>query len=102
MLKKIITTILLLIYFYFIYQSLLFIGYWLGYSVVHNCYISGPSSCQINWTFIIRLSTLTALILSPLNTVIFIKSNKKVKWLLILTPIILLISVYIIYFVIIS
>lgn len=96
MLKKIIITILLLIGFLFVYEVLFFTSYMLYFSVVNNCYLTGPSACRINTTVLGTL-TLITLILSPLNTLIFIKSNKKVKWLLILIPIILYISVYIIY-----
>ncbi len=99
MLKKIIITILLLIYFGFIYQVFFLMSYWSYSSVVNNCFFAGPSACQMNMT-VIGILQLISLILSPLNTLIFIKSNKKVKWLLILTPIILSISVLIIYSVI--
>lgn len=96
MLKKIVITILLLIYFGFIYQVFFLMSYWAYFSVVNNCFFV---ECRMNMTVMGTL-TLISLILSPLNTLIFIKSNKKVKWLLILTPIILFVSVLIIYSVI--
>ena len=74
-------------------------SYWAYFSVVNGCYIVGPSACRLDMTVMGTL-TLISLILSPLNTLIFIKSNKKVKWLLILLPIISSIFVFIIYYII--
>lgn len=99
MLKKIIITVLLIIYFFSIYHVFLFMTYWFYFSVVNDCFIAGPSACRLDMTIMGTL-TLISLILSPLNTLIFIKSNKKNKWLLILNPIILSISVFIIYYII--
>ena len=96
MLKKIVITILILIYFGIIYQVFFLMSYWAYFSVVNKCFVV---ECRMNMTVMGTL-TLISLILSPLNTLIFIKSNKKVKWLLILTPIILFVSVLIIYSVI--
>ena len=99
MLKKTIITTLLLIYFCFIYGAFFLMSYWLYFSAVNNCFFAGPSACRMNMT-VVGILTLIPFILSPLNTLIFIKSNKKVKWLLILIPIILSISFLIIYSVI--
>ena len=96
MLKKIIITILLIIYFGFIYGVFFLMSYQAYSSLVNDCFIAGPSACRLDMTVTGTLA-LISLILSPLNTLIFIKSNKKVKWLLILIPIISSISVFIIY-----
>lgn len=93
MLKKTVITLLLLVYFYFAYFSLIFISYWLYFSIVNDCYLSGESSCQISLSPILILSPL---FLSPLLTLVFIKSKNIVKWLLILIPF-LIIPIIIIY-----
>lgn len=96
MLKKTIITILLLVYFFCVHFLLFFISYWLYFSAVNNCFITGPNACRLSMTVLGTLP-LIPLISSPLSTLIFLKSNKKVKWLLILIPIILFVSVLIIY-----
>ena len=93
MLKKTVITLLLLVYFYFAYFSLIFTSYWLYFSIANDCYLTGPSSCQISLSPIL---TSTPLFLSPLLTLVFIKSKNIVKWLLILIPF-LIIPIYIIY-----
>ena len=96
MLKNPIITILLLVYFFCVHFVLFFIAYWTYYSLTHYCFFTGPDACQVSMAVMGTLS-LTPLISSPLSTLIFIKSKKKVKLLLILFPVVLIFSILLIY-----
>ena len=95
MLKKIIVTILLLLFFFSVYSFLGVIA------LMHNNFLTGSESQIVNfdteWGF--AALSLIPLILTPLNTLIFIKSKKNLRWFVVLLPIVLIIIYFISFYV---
>tara|TARA_R110000796_G_scaffold39386_1_gene98307 strand:- start:1163 stop:1519 length:357 start_codon:yes stop_codon:yes gene_type:complete len=112
MLKKITVTILLLLFFLGVYTALLLYAYMLHFPLIHNAFLVGSTSGIVEFypewcpfpenhltsrTTVMAALTLTTMILSPLNTLIFIKSKKKLRWFLVLLPIVLIIIMVTLY-----
>ena len=107
MLKKIIVTILLLLFFFGIYSTLVFSAYLLHFILIHNTFLVGPGIVEFypEWcpfpknhltsrTTVMGVLTLIPTILSPLNTLFFIKGKKNLRWFLVLLPIVLIIVIF--------
>lgn len=105
--KKTIINILISIYFYLSYIILIIIFYLYHFQFIHNVYLVGedisayfPEWCpfgqhqrQMTKEMMSTIGFIP-IIISIVMTIIFNKVNKIIRWVLILLPIILILSIY--------